>query len=294
VKYHFIEAEKGNYPVSVMCRVLEASEKGFYYWHGRREEPDRRLGENETELRAAIVELHQRSRGAYGRPRLLADLRRHGFRVGGNRVRRIMLEMGLEGRSGPRRSRRMKPTKAAPSPNLLARNFAPSRPNSLWAGDITEIEAGGRKLWMAVVIDLYSRRVVGSSLGDSASAGLVVRAMKEAVKERRPPRGLIFHSDQGVQYASERFRRQLRLLGVQQSMSRRGNCWDNAPIESYFATLKKELIYTREWSSKRELEDALVIYVSFYNHQRLHSTLNYNSPDGHEKHHEETTTRFAA
>lgn len=286
MKYHFIEAEKGNYPVSVMCKVLRIREQGFYYWRSRREQPDLRFRENEGEVRAAIVELHRRSRGAYGRPRLLAELRRNGFCVGGSRVRRIMLELGLEGRSGPRRSRQAKPSKPAPSPNLLARNFAPSRPNSLWAGDITELEAGARKWWMAVVIDLYSRRLVGMSLGDSASAGLVVRAMKEAVQQRRPPRGLIFHSDQGIQYCSDRFRTQLRLLGFHQSMSRRANCWDNAPIESYFATLKKELIYTREWTSKRELEDALSSYRDFYNHQRLHSTLDYSSPEDYEKHHQ--------
>jgi transposase InsO family protein len=286
VKYHFIEAEKGNYPVSTMCKVLNAEEKNFYYWRTRRDEPDRRFGDNEAELRAAIVDLHERTRGAYGRPRLLAELRRRGFQVGGNRVRRIMLEMGLAGRSGRRRSGRPKPVKVAPAPNLLARDFAPSRPNSLWAGDITEIEAASRKLWMAVVIDLYARRVVGAALGDSASAGLVVRAMKAAVQQRRPPRGLIFHSDQGVQYASERFRKQLRLLGFKQSMSRRGNCWDNAPIESYFATVKKELIYTREWSSKRELEDALKDYTGFYNYHRLHSTLGYRSPDEYEIQHQ--------
>jgi putative transposase len=293
VKYHFIEAEKGKYPVSTMCQVLKTTDKGFYYWRGRRDQQDRRLGDNETELRAAIVHLHERSRGAYGRPRLLAELRRLGLRVGGSRVRRVMLEMGLAGRSGRRRSGRTKPMKVAPAPNLLARDFAPSRPNSLWAGDITEIEAAGRKLWMAVVIDLYSRRVLGTSLGDSASTDLVVRAMKVAVQQRRPPRGLIFHSDQGVQYASERFRTQLRLLGVHQSMSRRGNCWDNAPIESFFATLKKELIYTREWSTKRELEDALIAYMDFYNHQRLHSTLGYRSPEEYE-HHYEPTNRAAA
>jgi putative transposase len=285
VKYHFIEAEKGNYPVSVMCRVLGAHEQSFYYWRSRRERPDLRLPDNEEEVRAAIVELHQRSRGAYGRPRLLAELRRRSLCVGGNRVRRIMLEMGLEGRSGPRRSPHVKPTKPAPSPNLLARNFAPSRPNSLWAGDITELEAGGRKLWLAVVIDLYPRRVVGASLGNSASAGLVARAMKDAVQQRRPPRGLIFHSDQGIQYCSHRFRTQLRLLGFHQSMSRRANCWDNAPIESFFATLKKELIYTRDWSSKRELDDALRSYLDFYNHQRLHSTLDYSSPHDYERNH---------
>lgn len=282
MKYHFIEAEKGNYPVSTMCKVLNASEKSFYYWRGRRDEPDRRLGDNEAELRAAIVDLHERTRGAYGRPRLLAELRRRGLQVGGNRVRRIMLEMGLVGRSGRRRSGRTKPAKVAPAPNLLARDFAPSRPNSVWAGDITEIEAAGRKLWMAVVIDLYARRLVGVAVGDSASSGLVVRAMKDAVQQRRPPRGLIFHSDQGAQYASERFRTQLRLLSFHQSMSRRGNCWDNAPIESYFATVKKELIYTREWSSRRELDDALKGYTDFYNHHRLHSTLGYKSPDEYE------------
>ena len=282
MKFVFIETERDNFPVRAMCRVLGVSENGFYDWRRRRDRPDRRIPENEVELRKAIRRIHRRSRGRYGRPRIAVILKREGFCVGANRVRRIMLEMGLKGRSGQKRLQSKKPSKAPPAPNLLLRKFDVATPNTVWAGDITELHAGRTKLHLAVVVDLYSRLVVGWALKPSASAALVVEAMKRAVRRRRPPRGLTFHSDQGVQYRSQRFRDQLDVLGMRQSMSRRANCWDNSPIESFFSTVKRELISERRWGSRSQLERALARYIRFYNGARLHSTLDYLSPIDYE------------
>lgn len=283
MKYIFIDAEKGRFPVSMLCRVIGVSVSGFYRWLGRRGATDRRIPHGEGKLRLVIERVHRGSRGTYGRPRILEEVRRRGFLVGGNRIRRIMREMGLAGRSGPKRTRRRREEQqAAPSPNVLDRGFKVTAPNVVWASDISELRIGELRLYLAVVVDLFSRKLVGWAMATSATAALVTSAMKQAVRARRPPRGLLFHSDQGVQYTSSRVRDQLRVLGVLQSMSRRGNCWDNAPIESFFATLKKELLYTRIWLTKSELEHELLKYIRFYNNERLHSTLGYHAPTAYE------------
>jgi transposase InsO family protein len=279
MKYAFIEQEKGNSSVRTLCRALQVSPSGFYEWQQRRGQPDRRKRANEDEVRKAITRLHCRSRGRYGRPRLVACLRAEGLYVGPNRVRRIMNEIALSGRAGIKRRRQKKPTaKVAAAPNRLRRNFRPRAPNLVWTGDITVIAVGSAKLYLAVVIDLYSRELVGWKLDTRMKAGLVTEALKSAVRRRKPKRDLIFHSDQGSQYSAERFRTMLRLLGFRQSMSRRGNCWDNAPTESFFATLKKELVYTRPWRSREQLARAIERYIAFYNSERLHSTLGLRSP----------------
>lgn len=284
MRYVFIDSEKVRYPVRYICNAMRVSESGFYAWRSRRGKPDRRIPVDEPELRRAIKRLHRKSRGRYGRPRLLVEVRREGFQVGGNRVRRIMREMGVEGRSGRKRRRKKSQSQGPPAPNLLNRNFNIEEPNTVWAGDITELRVGQAKLFLAVVVDLCSRMAVGWALDTSARTALVTTAMKRAVRRRRPQRGLIFHSDQGTQYNSKRFRAQLRVLGVRQSMSRRANCWDNSPIESFFGTVKKELVYTRTWVSRTELERALHRYIrDFYNRDRIHSTLGYVSPTEYER-----------
>lgn len=283
MKYIFIDAEKGRFPVSMLCRVIGVSVSGFYRWLGRRGATDRRIPPGDGKLRLVIERVHRGSRGTYGRPRILQEVRRRGFLVGGNRIRRIMREMGLAGRSGPKRTKRRREEQpAAPSPNVLDRGFKVTAPNVVWASDISELRIGELRLYLAVVVDLFSRKLVGWAMATSATAALVTGAMKQAVRARRPPRGLLFHSDQGAQYTSSRVRDQLRVLGVRQSMSRRGNCWDNAPIESFFATLKKELLYTRMWLTKSELERELAKYIHFYNNERLHSTLGYHAPTAYE------------
>jgi transposase InsO family protein len=198
-----------------------------------------------------------------------------------------MVEMGISGRGG-RKRRKKGPVQLESiiAPNLLDRNFDVTAPNTVWAGDITTIFVGFAKMYLAVVIDLYSRKVVGWAIERRMKAELVAKAIARAVRSRRPPRGLIFHSDQGSQYTSKRVREQLCLVSIRQSMSRRGNCWDNAPIESFFATIKKELIYPRSWSSREQLERTLDRYIrDFYNRSRLHSTLGNLSPESFEQNH---------
>jgi transposase InsO family protein len=286
VKFAFIAQEKGSLPVPAMCKNLKVSESGFYHWSSRRGRADRRKRNDEAELQTTVQRLH-RKHPSYGRPRMLALLRLQGHRVGGNRLRRIMLELGISGRCGRKRLRRdtEPPTKTPASPNLLERNFDVGEPNTVWAGDITELRVGQGKLRMAIVLDLGSRTVVGRKLDPRMKADLVIGALQSAVRHRKPPKGLIFHSDQGVQYTSNRFREMLRVLEIRQSMSRRGNCWDNAPTESFFATLKKELIYTRSWVSVAELERAIARYIRYYNRDRIHTTLGLRSPQDHEQHH---------
>jgi transposase InsO family protein len=273
-------------PVAAMCRELHVSESGFHRWRSRRGCPDRRLREDEAELLVLVRRLHRKHPGC-GRPRLLALLKLAGHSIGANRLRRIMRETGVSGRCGrkPLRQDRDPQTTAPAARNILKRNFAVDAPNKVWSGDITEFHVGLGRLRLAVVIDLYSRRVVGWKLDARMKTSLVTAALKSAVRLRKPSRGLIFHSDQGAQYTSTRFREMLQVLGIRQSMSRRGNCWDNAPTESFFATLKKELFHGRTFRSCAELEAAIARYIKRYNNSRLHTTLGLRSPRDYELQH---------
>lgn len=283
MKYAFIEAEKGRFPVVLMCKTLGVSRSGYYAWRTTRHLPDLRHRDDEDELRRAILRAHRSGRGAYGRPRIHLALRARGWRVGAQRIRRIMTDEGLRGR-GRRPSRRVEAEPAdQPALNELDRNFEVSEPNRVWLGDITYIEVAGVFWYLAVVIDLFSRRVVGWHLADHADAGLVVKALRVALDRRRPVSGaLLFHSDQGVQYRSKRFRRVLEIYGVGQSMSRRGNCWDNAPAEAFFASLKLECVDRAECASGEDLRGLLTSYIDdFYNKRRIHTTLG-QSPQQYE------------
>lgn len=275
MKFAFIEAERGQFPVMLMCQTLGVSRSGYYAWRKTRHLPDLRYGDDDDELRRAIVRAHRSGRGAYGRPRIHMVLRARGWRVGAQRVRRILIEEGLRGRG--RRPRRRVEAEPADPPvlNELDRNFEVSEPNRVWVGDITYVEVAGVSWYLAVVIDLFSRRVVGWHLADHADAGLVVKALRVALDRRRPVSGaLLFHSDQGVQYRSRRFRRVLEIYGVGQSMSRRGNCWDNAPAESFFASLKLECLDRTECASGDHLRRVLASYIDdFYNKRRIHTAL---------------------
>jgi len=284
VKYRFIDAMRGKgFSVRLLCEVSRVPERSFYEWESRRDLPDGRIPKNEDKLREAVLRVHRKSRQRYGRPRILHELGREGFRVSSKRVARIMREVGIRGRSGRKRG---PGAPAAPAhvvaENLVNRRFDVAAPNEVWAGDVTQVNVGGIWLYLAVVIDLYSRRVVGWHTSTSAETGLVTAALKMAAKDWLSLGGLIFHSDQGSVYASERFREQLAVLGIDPSMSRRGNCWDNAPVESFFATLKKELIHEREWTCLGELRREIEAYLAFYNDERIHSSLGYLTPTEYE------------
>lgn len=233
---------------------------------------------------ALVQEVHARTKKRYGSPRICMDLRRQGFAIAKKRVLRLMRSAGLRGQM--KRAFRCTTNSGHGLPvalNILDRNFEPSAPNQVWAGDTTELRtANGGKLYLAVVLDLYSRFVVGWSLSATNDTRLVLGAIEMALKRRSPPAGLLHHSDQGSPYASERYQELLRAHGIVSSMSRRGNCYDNAVVESFFSTLKAELgrVFETAGVAKAELFDYIEV---FYNQQRLHSSVGYRSPAEHER-----------
>jgi putative transposase len=268
-----------------MCRVLDVSSSGFYAWRGR---PlwTPRVRANEA-LRARIRAIHAASRGRYGSPRVYHTLRADGEHVGRNRVIRIMRREQLRGR--PRRGFRVTTRAdagALAAPNHLQQQFTVSRPNAVWTADITAIATAEGWLYLAVVLDLYSRRIVGWGLRRTLDTELVCAAWQMAVIRRQPAAGLVHHSDRGCQYTSAAYQRRLRAHGVTPSMSRPGNCFDNAPTESFFRTLKVELGDGRVWPTRRAAATAIADFIErFYNTERLHSTLGYQTPVGFERRH---------
>ena len=277
MRFAFIAAEKAQYPVRVLCSVLAVSRSGFYAWQ-RRAEPKRRAADRQ--LGVEVVAIHKQSRKTYGSPRIHQDLQKRGVRVGRKRIERVLREQGLEGRR-PRRYRRT--TDSGHSlpvvPNRLERKFEVACPNRVWVGDITYLQTAEGSLYLAVLLDLFSRRVVGWALSPSLERGLALEALARALSSRRPPAGLIHHSDRGSQYASLDYREQLAAHRIEASMSRKGNCWDNAVAESFFATLKVELVTSSTFTTFTQAERAIADYIdNFYNRQRRHSTLDYLCP----------------
>jgi putative transposase len=277
MRFAFIHAEKAYFPVAALCRVLEVTRQG-YYAYAEREPGPRAASEAELEVRLRAV--FEESRGTYGSPRVRAQLQRDGVPASKRRVERLMRGLGLVAR----RPRRFVSTTLADGthriePNLLRRDFSASRPNERWVTDITYVQTDEGWAYLAVILDLCSRAVVGWSLDATAPTALALRALDMAVKRRRPPAGLLHHSDRGCQYTSSEYRAGLAAHGMEVSMSRKGNCWDNAVAESFFATLKAELVHSRRWTTRNELRSAVFEYVeSFYNRRRLHSSLGYRTP----------------
>jgi putative transposase len=276
VTFAFIAAEKARFPIRVLCRALAVSPSGYYAAQHRL--PSRRAQRDTTVLRRMQV-LHAESRRTYGRPRLRRALRHDGIRVGDRRVRRLMQVGGLVARG--RRRYRSTTDSAHDAPvarNDLDRAFAVARPNRVWAGDITALWTTEGWLYLAVLLDLASRRVIGWAAQDTMETELPLAALRQALERRRVGRGLLHHSDRGVQYASARYQAVLRRHGVRVSMSRKGNCWDNSVVESFFRTLKTEL-HPTTWATRAEARTAIADYIErFYNARRLHSTLGYRSP----------------
>jgi transposase InsO family protein len=277
VKFAFIAVEKASYPVSVLCHVLAVSRSGYYAWSER--VPSARSLED-GQLRVHVTAIYERSRGTYGAPRVHAELRASGFRVSRKRVARLMSELGLQSR----RKRRYKATTDSNhslpvAQNTLDRKFEVDAPNMAWVTDITYVWTSEGWLYLAAILDLFSRRVVGFSMSERIDRALVLDALATAVGRRVPNAGLVHHSDRGAQYASNDYQTALADLGVVCSMSRRGNCWDNAVAESFFATLKTELVYLRRFATRAEAREAIFDFIEvFYNRERRHSTLAYASP----------------
>jgi transposase InsO family protein len=278
--YPFIEAEKAEQRnVRRACATLEVSRAAYYQWSQHFASP-RALADESLGIR--IERIHRDSRGTYGVPRVRAQLRREGLRAGSRRIGRLMRERGLVGRRR-RRSRRttVPDPEALASPDLLRRGFAPQQLalNEAWAADITYVRTWEGWLYLATVIDLSSRRVVGWAMADHMRTELTANALRMAIAARGAAPGLIFHSDRGSQYTSGDFRRLLAAHGIRQSLSRPRQCWDNAVAESWFATLKLELLHRESWPTHARARQAIFEFIEvFYNRRRLHSSLGYVTP----------------
>jgi len=280
-----------------MCRLLEVSRSGFYAWLRREEgEASPRALENRR-LTERIKAIHAKSRETYGSPRIHAELRKSGDECGKNRVARLMSQAGI--RSKVRKKFRVKTTDsnhAYPiAPNLLRDHAAPVLPNEIWVADITYIPTAEGWLYLASILDLCSRKVVGWAMKDNMRVELTLEALEMALKRRRPGTGLLHHSDRGTQYAAGDYRDRLDEHGLVPSMSRKGNCYDNAAKESFFHTLKTELVHQTRYRTREEAKTSLFEYIEvFYNRQRLHSSLGYRSPEEFEALLEATTATEAA
>jgi putative transposase len=281
--YQFIEREKAAHAVVTLCRVLGVSPSGYWAWRKRQPSPRARADER---LTRRIWAIHQASRGTYGVPRIHAELVSTGTCCGRKRIARLMRAAGLSGCH--RRRRRVRTTRrdplTQPAPDLVQRHFAATAPNQLWVADITAVPTAEDFLYLAVILDVFSRRVVGWSMADHLRAELVVGALEMAVWNRRPTSGLIHHSDHGSQYTSLLFGHHCQEVGIYCSMGSVGDCYDNALAESFFATLECELLAGRLFRTHLEARTALFDYIEvFYNRQRRHSALGYQSPDAFER-----------
>jgi putative transposase len=283
VGYEFVDREKAKYAVATLCRVLGVSPSGYWAW--RRRQPSIRA-QVDGVLSGQIVAIHQASRGTYGAPRIHAELASVGTHCGRKRVARLMRQAGLAGchRRRPFHTTRRDPH-AELAPDLVQRIFVARAPNVLWLADITYVPTLKEGfLYLAVILDVFSRRVVGWSMADHLHAELVVGALEMAVWNRRPGDGLIHHSDHGCQYTSLLFSERCQAVGIRCSMGSVGDCYDNAMAESFFATLECELLAPKTFQTQVEARTALFEYLEvFYNRQRRHSALEYLSPDAYER-----------
>lgn len=282
MKYGFIHQERLTWPIVIQCRVLGVQRSGYYAWCHRRTHPGKRQLEN-TALLHAIRGIHRETRERYGAPRMTAALRRQGRMVSRGRVARLMKVNAIKAKR--RRSFRIttRSNHRLASPNLLKRLFVVAAINSVWLTDITYLETREGFMYLATVLDLYSRKIIGMAMRSDMSQQLVIDALQQALDRRRPAAGLILHSDRGSQYSSWAYRDLLQQHGIRQSMSRKGDCWDNAPMESFFKTLKVEEVYQTKYATRQEAQTKVFEYIEiFYNRQRLHSTLNYTTPNDFE------------
>ena len=278
MKYQFIEDHREEFKITVMCRVLDVSRSGYYAW---RQRPVSSREMANQGLRQQIREIYKKSHQTYGSPRIHAELAGNGVNCGHNRVARLMREEEL----WAKQNRKFKvittdSTHDYPvAPNLLDQDFEASQPNEKWLADITYIPTDEGWLYLAAVMDLYSRRIVGWAMADTLERWLTIAALQMAIETRQPPPGLLHHSDRGSQYASDDYQALLTKYQMQGSMSRTGNCYDNAPMESFFGTLKTELVHHRHYVTRTEAKTDLFEYIEvFYNRFRRHSTLDYQCP----------------
>jgi transposase InsO family protein len=271
---------KDEHAVLRLCQELEVSVSGYYDWQFRRSCPGLRAAQDQA-LKQQIQSIHTGSRKTYGSPRIVMELRKSGARHGRNRVARLMKQEGLCGRQKARYHVQTTDSNHDQPivPNRLAEAPKATAPNQIWVADITYIQTGENWLFVAAIMDLYSRKIVGWAMGERIDTALILKALFMALLHRQPPANMLFHSDRGVQYASGDYRSALAGAGLVASMSRRGNCYDNAAMESFWSTLKLELVYRRDFQTRAQAQREIFDYIEvFYNRQRSHSALNYLSP----------------
>nr|WP_090893575.1 IS3 family transposase [Candidatus Nitrospira nitrificans] len=281
MRYRVIHEHDRRYPIRLMCRVLAVSAAGYYAWRSR---PESARSIQTRILRSAIRVIHQESRETYGSPRIWDALVKQGHRVGEHRVARLMRQDGIRAKTVTKwRATTQSQHQFPVAANTLDRAFTVEAPNRVWAGDLTYVWTREGWLYLAVLLDLYSRRVVGWAMGQRLTGELAEQALLMAVMNRIPRVGLLHHSDRGSQYAATSYQHRLAEYGLIPSMSRKGNCWDNACVESFFGTLKRELVYHRHYATRDEAKKEIFEYIEgFYNRQRRHSTLGYHSPAEYE------------
>ena len=285
------------YPVSIACDVLEVSASGYFTWMRHEKTPPTAVPRRYSDeaLLAHMRAIHAEVKQEYGWPRMHKELVARGIRVGKERVRRLMKQHGIRAKTKRKFVVTTDSKHNLPiAPDLVQRRFNPDAPNQLWSGDITYIATDEGWVYLAAVIDLFSRQVVGWSMKEHMQTSLVKDALSMAWWRRRPQTGLIFHSDRGSQYCSHEFQQALSDWGIRSSMSRKGNCWDNAPTESFWGRLKTASLYGKKFATRREAMDAVKDWMAFYNHKRLHSTLGYLSPMQYENRWYEAQRKMAA
>jgi putative transposase len=279
MRFRQIEDQRGLWPVRIMCDALNVSASGYYAWRSRPESARKIANRG---LLDDIQRVHAHHCERYGAPRIHAELRAEGQIISRKRIERVMRRHGIRARA-PRRYRVCTTDSKHSLPvaaNLLDQNFVAERPNQVWLADITYIPTGEGWLYLAVILDLFTRKVVGWAMRDHMRAELTIAALTMAIQRRRPGPGLTHHSDRGSQYAAGDYRDILRAAAVTQSMSRKANCWDNAPMESFFGTLKTELVHQREYPDRDAARRDLFAYIEgYYNRQRIHSAIGYITPE---------------
>ncbi len=275
--FRFIDAERAHLPVSLLCRMLGVSRSGYYAWRSR---PPSMRSRQDDALTAKIREIHRRSTETYGSPRVHAELRALGTRCSRKRIERLMRKAGLRGcMRGRRRGTTRRARRVVPAEDLVKRNFAATETDRVWAADITYVATQEGFLYLAFILDVYSRRIVGWAMESHLRTELVVDALRMAVWRRKPAPGVVHHSDQGVQYTALSFSERLKEVGITPSMGRTGSALDNAMAESFVSTLKAELVSNLEFPTRQAAKSAIFEYLeTFYNTRRLHSSLGYRSP----------------
>jgi len=288
---------RGQWPVSVTCEVLEVSASGYFNWLRRNTSNKPRAGSRHSDeaLLAHMRAIQAEVKGEYGWPRMHKELLARGIRVGKERVRRLMQRHGIKAKTKRKYVVTTDSNHRLPvAPDLVQRRFNPPEPNQVWSGDITYLATDEGWLYLAGVLDLHSRQLVGWSMKPNMQADLVKDALAMAWFRRRPAPGLIFHSDRGSQYCSKEFQDALKEWKVRPSMSRKGNCWDNAPTESFWGRLKTGCVFDQKFATHQQAKDAVMNWIAFYNHSRLHSGLGYVSPMQYEKRWYEAQLKKAA